>query len=69
MTYRWIDDQNTLRKLLGERRKDPWTASLIEEALRTGSSSSAARLMAYRRVDFEIALRVLSTPGKRRRSA
>jgi hypothetical protein len=68
MTYRWIDDQGTLRKLLGERRKDPWTAALIEDALRTGSPASAARMMAYRRMDFEVALRVLSTPAKRRRA-
>jgi hypothetical protein len=68
MTYRWIDDQGMLRKLLGERRNDPWTAALIEDALRTGTPAAAARVMAYRRVDFAVALRVLSTPGKRRRS-
>jgi hypothetical protein len=67
MTYRWIDDQGMLRKLLGERRKDPWTAAIIEHALRTGSAAAAARVMACRRVEFDVALRVLSTPARRRR--
>lgn len=69
MTYRWIDDQGTLRKLLGERRKDPWTAALIEGALRSGTPACAARAMAYRRVDIAIALRVLTSPTKRRQLA
>jgi len=67
MTYRWIDDQGLLRKVLGERRNDPWTAAIIEDALRASSVAASARKMAYRRVDIDVALRVLSAPDKRRR--
>ena len=69
MTYRWIDDQGLLRKVLGERRNDPLTAAIIEEALRAaaGNVATAARRMAYRRIDLDVALRVLSDPAKRRR--
>jgi len=67
MTYRWIDDQGLLRKVLGERRTDPWTAAIVEDALRARSVAVAANRMAYRRVDIEVALRVLSSPEKRRR--
>jgi hypothetical protein len=68
MTYRWIDDQGLLRKVLGERRVDPWTATIVEEALRAGNVQASARRMAYRRVDIDVALRVLSNPDKRRRT-
>jgi hypothetical protein len=67
MTYRWIDDQGLLKKVLGERRIDPWTAAIIDEALRDANAANAARTMAWRRVNFDVALRVLSKPAKRRR--
>jgi hypothetical protein len=67
MTYRWIDDQGLLRKVLGERRIDPWTAAIVNDALRARSTAAAANRLAYRRVDIDIALRVLSKPDKRRR--
>jgi hypothetical protein len=67
MTYRWIDDQGLLRKVLGERRVDPWTAAIVNDALRARSTSAAANRLAYRRVDIDIALRVLSKPEQRRR--
>jgi hypothetical protein len=66
MTYRWIDDQGLLKKLLGERRIDPWTARIVDDALRGGESAQAARSMAWRRVNMDVALRVLAMPGKRR---
>lgn len=34
MTYRWIDDQGLLKKMLGERRIDRWTADNVQDALR-----------------------------------
>ena len=34
MTYRWIDDQGLLKKMLGERRIDRWTAENVQDALR-----------------------------------
>ena len=66
MTYRWIDDQGLLKKMLGERRIDRWTADNIQDALRADSVHAAARAMEYRRVGLETALRVLAMPGRRR---
>lgn len=67
MTYRWIDDQGLLKRLLGERRTDRWTAANIQDALRARGVHAAARAMEYRRVRIETALRVLAGPGRRRR--
>jgi len=66
MTYRWIDDQGLLRKVLGERRIDPWTAAIVDEAVQIGKGPDAAKLMAYRRVNIDVALRVLAAPERRR---
>jgi hypothetical protein len=33
MTYRWIDDKGLLKKMLGERRTDRWTADNVQDAL------------------------------------
>lgn len=66
MTYRWIDDQGLLKKMLGERRIDRWTADNIQDALRADGVHAAARAMEYRRVGLETALRVLAMPGRRR---
>ena len=66
MTYRWIDDQGLLKKMLGERRIDRWTADNIQDALRAQGVHAAARAMGYRRVRLETALRVLAMPGRRR---
>jgi hypothetical protein len=66
MTYRWIDDQGLLKKMLGERRIDRWTADNIQDALRADGVHAAARAMEYRRVHLETALRVLAMPGRRR---
>jgi hypothetical protein len=66
MTYRWIDDQGLLKKMLGERRIDRWTADNIQDALRADGVHAAARAMEYRRVRLETALRVLAMPGRRR---
>lgn len=66
MTYRWIDDQGLLKKMLGERRIDRWTADNVQDALRARGVHAAARAMEYRRVRMETALRVLAKPGKRR---
>ena len=68
MTYRWIDDQGLLKKVLGERRIDPWTAAVVDEALRAPSGPEAAKLMAYRRVNIDVALRVVAKPDRRRSS-
>ena len=68
MTYRWIDDQGLLKKMLGERRSDRWTAENVQDALRARGVHAAARAMEYRRVRLETALRVLAVPGKRRRT-
>jgi hypothetical protein len=67
MTYRWIDDQGLLKKMLGERRVDRWTADNVQDALRARGVHAAARAMEYRRVQLETALRVLAVRGKRRR--
>jgi hypothetical protein len=67
MTYRWIDDQGLLKKMLGERRIDRWTADNVQDALRARGVHAAARAMEYRRVRIETALRVLAVPEKRRR--
>lgn len=67
MTYRWIDDQGLLKKMLGERRIDRWTADNVQDALRARGVHAAARAMEYRRVRMETALRVLAMPGRRRR--
>ena len=67
MTYRWIDDRGLLKKLLGERRADRWTADNVRDALRARGVHAAARAMEYRRVRLDTALRVLAGPGKRRR--
>ena len=67
MTYRWIDDQGLLKKMLGERRIDRWTAENVQDALRARGVHAAARAMEYRRVQLETAVRVLALPGKRRR--
>ena len=69
MTYRWIDDQGLLKKLLGERRADRWTAGNVQDALRARGVHAAARAMEYRRVELDTALRVLAEPGRRRRDA
>lgn len=69
MTYRWIDDQGLLKKLLGERRADRWTADNVRDALRARGVHAAARAMEYRRVRLDTALRVLAEPGRRRRDA
>jgi hypothetical protein len=66
MTYRWIDDQGLLKKMLGERRSDRWTAENVRDALRARGVHAAARAMEYRRVRLERALRVLAIPAKRR---
>jgi len=68
MTYRWIDDQGLLKKVLGERRIDPWTAAVVADALRDHSGADAAKLMAYRRVNIDVALRVVAAPARRRSS-
>jgi hypothetical protein len=68
MTYRWIDDQGLLKKMLGERRSDRWTAENVQDALRARGVHAAARAMEYRRVGLETALRVLAVQGKRRRT-
>ena len=67
MTYRWIDDQGLLKKMLGERRIDRWTADNVQDALRARGVHAAARAMEYRRVRLETALRVLAVPEKRRK--
>jgi hypothetical protein len=67
MTYRWIDDQGLLKKMLGERRIDRWTADNVQDALRARGIHAAARAMEYRRVRIETALRVLAAPEKRRK--
>lgn len=69
MTYRWIDDRGLLKKLLGERRADRWTADNVRDALRARGVHAAARAMEYRRVQLDTALRVLAEPGRRRRDA
>lgn len=69
MTYRWIDDQGLLKKMLGERRSDRWTAENVQDALRARGVHAAARAMEYRRVRIETALRVLAVQGKRRRGS
>lgn len=66
MTYRWIDDQGLLKKMLGERRSDGWTADNVQDALRARGVHAAARAMEYRRVQIDTALRVLATQGPRR---
>jgi hypothetical protein len=66
MTYRWIDDQGLLKKMLGERRTDRWTAENVQDALRARGVHAAARAMEYRRVRLETALRVLAVAGRRR---
>jgi len=66
MTYRWIDDQGLLKKMLGERRIDRWTADNIQDALRAQGVHAAGRALEYRRVRLETALRVLAMPGRRR---
>jgi hypothetical protein len=66
MTYRWIDDQGLLKKMLGERRSDRWTADNVQDALRARGVHAAARAMEYGRVRLETALRVLAVAGKRR---
>jgi hypothetical protein len=66
MTYRWIDDQGLLKKMLGERRTDRWTADNVQDALRARGVHAAARAMEYRRVRLETALRVLAVAGRRR---
>jgi len=66
MTYRWIDDQGLLKKMLGERRSDHWTADNVQDALRARGVHAAARAMEYRRVRLETALRVLAVASKRR---
>jgi hypothetical protein len=67
MTYRWIDDQGLLKKILGERRIDRWTADNVQDALRARGTHAAARAMEYRRVRLDTALRVLAVPEKRRK--
>jgi hypothetical protein len=67
MTYRWIDDQGLLKKMLGERRIDRWTADNVQDALRARGVHAAARAMEYRRVRMETALRVLAVAGQRRK--
>jgi hypothetical protein len=67
MTYRWIDDQGLLKKMLGERRIDRWTADNVQDALRARGVHAAARAMEYRRVRMETALRVLAVPEQRRK--
>jgi hypothetical protein len=67
MTYRWIDDQGLLKKMLGERRIDRRTADNVQDALRARGIHAAARAMEYRRVRIETALRVLAAPEKRRK--
>jgi hypothetical protein len=69
MTYRWIDDQGLLKKMLGERRSDSWTAENVQDALRARGVHAAARAMEYRRVQLETALRVLAVQGARRRNS
>jgi hypothetical protein len=66
MTYRWIDDQGLLKKMLGERRIDRWTAENVQDALRARGVHAAARAMEYRRVRLETALRELAMQGRRR---
>lgn len=66
MTYRWIDDHGLLKKMLGERRIDRWTADNVQDALRARGVHAAARAMEYRRVRLETALRVLALPVNRR---
>jgi hypothetical protein len=66
MTYRWIDDQGLLKKMLGERRIDRWTADNVQDALRARGVHAAARAMEYRRVRMETALRVLAMAKSRR---
>ena len=67
MTYRWIDDKGLLKKMLGERRTDRWTADNVQDALRARGVHAAARAMEYRRVRLDTALRILAVPGRRRR--
>jgi hypothetical protein len=67
MTYRWIDDKGLLKKMLGERRTDRWTADNVQDALRARGVHAAARAMEYRRVQLDTALRILAVPGRRRR--
>jgi len=67
MTYRWIDDQGLLKKMLGERRSDRWTEDNVQDALRARGVHAAARAMEYRRVRMETALRVLAVAGQRRK--
>ena len=67
MTYRWIDDQGLLKKMLGERRSDRWTADNVQDALRARGVHAAARAMESRRVRMETALRVLAVAGQRRK--
>ena len=67
MTYRWIDDKGLLKKMLGERRTDRWTAENVQDALRARGVHAAARAMEYRRVQLDTALRILVVPGRRRR--
>jgi hypothetical protein len=44
MTYRWIDDKGLLKKMLGERRTDRWTADNVQDALRArGVHAARAR--------------------------
>jgi hypothetical protein len=69
MTYRWIDDKGLLKKMLGERRTDRWTADNVQDALRARGVHAAARAMEYRRVQLDTALRILAVPGTRRRTA
>jgi hypothetical protein len=66
MSYRWIAEQGLLKKMLGERRTDRWTADNVQDALRARGVHAAARAMEYRRVRMETALRVLAVPEKRR---
>jgi hypothetical protein len=47
MTYRWIDDQGLLRKVLGERRVDPWTAAIVN--VETGPAAPPGAVIRRRR--------------------
>jgi hypothetical protein len=57
-----------LKKMLGERRSDRWTAENVQDALRARGVHAAARAMEYRRVPIDTALRVLSAPMRKRQS-
>ena len=46
MTYRWIDDNGLLKKMLGERRIDRWTVDNVQDALRARGGQAAASAFA-----------------------